>query len=890
MEVDPTSVVARRSFPWWWVLAGLYAMSGLVSLAYEVLWARMLTLQFGVSTFGVVLTVTAFMAGLGGGSLWGARRAAAVKNPLLLFALLELAIAIYALVLPDLSQTLGMWAERLAAEVSLVGWFGLQAALALLLLTLPALAMGAGFPLVLRALARTPLSLGKVYGLNSLGAAAGALLPLWLLPLLGWTTSVRVVAGLGLAVGVGGLFLAGRWHRSLDVTPQQGANGRRPRLLPLLAYAGVGAASLTLEVGWTRLYGMVMLRTEYVLAVILATFLLGIALGSLLLPKARAALWFSVLPVVAAAFSLFSLWMLPVVSAWIEHASFGSLFAALGTEGLVLAALTLPVTLALGAWLPLLATRFDDAGAWFYGANSLGAALGAMAAGFILIPAFGSAATVAAAALVLLVCGLTWASSRRAWIAVPLLAVAAFPLLHLPAVAKLLPQAQAGSRDLYIYEDAVSLNHVIEQSDGQRLLLTDMQRMDASTEPAAVLVQMNQARLPLLLHEEPRSVLFLGLGTGISAAGSLPFPGLQRHAVELSQGAIESARGWFAEANHGVMRDMDVHRDDARHFLAATPDHYDVIIGDLFHPDLAGHSSLLSVQQFQRARDHLTERGLFVQWIAVNQFDADSLAIVLRSFRRVFPDAQLFMDGLHLALVGPKGTFAGAPGMLRNLQRLSASQQNAATGREGGWTWLGRYWGPIPASTGAVQDEWSPVIEFRLPRARYAGAVDVTALLEKLLQDRPDVEVAGRLLHVSAADREAFERAYVATELAGHSWLASLRGSDAEANRLIRLAYRANPNDRWIGYALADKMIQSLAQARLQGLNERQALEQILRISPEHVEALRALWHLELAAGNAQQAEQYRVRLAQANPLDRSLRAVGTRSGQEPRDHDHQHP
>jgi len=890
MAVEATVPVTRRSVPWWWVLAGLYAMSGLVSLAYEVLWARMLTLQFGVSTFGVVLTVTAFMAGLGGGSLWGARRAASLKNPLRLFALLEFAIAIYALLLPALSQVLGVWAEHLAEEVSLAGWFGLQAVVALLLLTLPALAMGAGFPLVLRALEKTPLSLGKVYGLNSLGAVVGALLPLWFLPLLGWNLSVRVVASLGLAVGAGGLFLAGRWRLSLDVAPQQRAAAHRPPLLPLLAYAGVGAASLTLEVGWTRLYGMVMLRTEYVLAVILATFLLGIALGSLLLPKTRAAIWFSVLPIVAGAFSLLSLWMLPVVSAWVEHSSFGSLFGALGTQGLVLAALTLPVTLALGAWLPLLGARFEDAGAWFYGANSLGAALGAMAAGFILIPAFGSAATVAAAALVLLVCGLTWATSRRAWVAVPLLAAAAFPLSHLPPVAKLLPQAQAGSRDLYIYEDAVSLNHVVEQADGQRLLLTDMQRMDASTESAAVLVQMNQARLPLLLHEQPRSVLFLGVGTGISAAGSLPFPGLQRHAVELSQGAIQSARDWFAEANRGVMRDVDVHRDDARHFLAATRDHYDVIIGDLFHPDLAGHSSLLSMQQFQRARDRLTEHGLFVQWIAVNQFDADSLAIVLRSFRRVFPDAQLFMDGLHLALVGPKTAFAGAPGLLRNLQRLAPPQQSAATGGEGGWTWLGRYWGPIPESVGAVQDEWSPVIEFRLPRARYAGAVDVTALLQNLLQNRPDVEVAGRLLHVSAADREAFERAYVATDLTAHSWLASLRGSDAEANRLIRLAYRANPNDRWIGYALADKMFQSLAQARLQGLNERQALEQILRISPEHVEALRALWHLELAAGNARQAEQYRVRLVQVTPLDRSLRAVGTSSGQGPRDHDYQRP
>ena len=99
----------------------------------------------------------------------------------------------------------------------------------------------------------------------------------------------------------------------------------------------------------------------------------------------------------------------------------------------------------------------------------------------------------------------------------------------------------AGSRDLYRYEDAIAITQVIEQNDGQRVLLTDLRRWDASTEPTAVFVQANQARLPLLLHAGPRTVLFLGIGTGISLAGSLPFPDLERSAVELSQGSIEAA-------------------------------------------------------------------------------------------------------------------------------------------------------------------------------------------------------------------------------------------------------------------------------------------------------------------------------------------------------------
>jgi spermidine synthase len=855
-------------------LALLYALSGLTSVAYEVLWARMLSLQFGVSVFAVVVTVAAFMAGLGAGSLYAARRVSRIKNPLLLLAVLEGGIALYALLLPLILQISSAGMEHAAAQLSLFQWYGLIAGAALCLLLLPAFAMGAGFPLVLAALGNRAAHLGQIYGLNTLGAACGALLPLWLLPTMGWGGAVRVIAGIGLLVSFALLLLASRYTKT-ELADGENVASERPHLRGLLAYAGIGAASLILEIAWTRLFGMVMLRTEYVLAVILAAFLLGIGLGSLLAPRQHRQAWFVALPISAGGFALLSLWMLPALSAWVERAEFASLFGALTTQGLVLTLLTLPVTLALGAWLPLLNSRLNGGGMWLYGANSLGAALGAAVAGLVLIPFLGSAATVVAAALALLVLGLTWAQSRAAWLALPLFIAAAWPVTKLPQVSALLPQAQAGSKNLYLYEDAISMTHVVEQQDGQRLLLTDLQRMDASTDPTAVFVQSNQARLPLLLHGQPHSVLFLGLGTGISVAGSLPFPDLQRNAVELSQGAIDSAASWFEPANRGAMRQTRVERDDARHFLSATQNKYDVIIGDVFHPDLAGLSSLLSVQQFQRARNRLNEGGLFVQWLALNQFDRESLGVILRSFRRVFPDAQLFLDGMHLALVGPQQKFAGASGLWSNLQRMPVAQQDAATAGEGGWTWLGRYWGRIPESEGPVQDEWSPVLEFRLPRARYAGDLDVSSTLRLLLQARPGMKEAAVLLGVRDSDKEAFERAYGATELMVRSWLAASQGATQPANRMMYLAYQANAKDRWIAYALADTMLSSLAQAREHGINEQDALQQILRLNPQHVEALRALWRIKRQAGGAQ-AESLRQRLLELSPLDREARKAGS--------------
>ena len=94
---DSQSLISTHSY---WPLAVLYGLFGLTSVAYEVLWARMLSLQFGVSIFAVVVTVAAFMAGLGAGSLYAARRISQIKRPLLLLAALEGGIALYAYCCP----------------------------------------------------------------------------------------------------------------------------------------------------------------------------------------------------------------------------------------------------------------------------------------------------------------------------------------------------------------------------------------------------------------------------------------------------------------------------------------------------------------------------------------------------------------------------------------------------------------------------------------------------------------------------------------------------------------------------------------------------------------------------------------------------------------------
>jgi spermidine synthase len=779
----------------------LYALSGLTALAYEVLWSRMLSLQFGVSVWGVVVSVAAFMLGLGLGSLALARYRTHARGALFRLAALEALAAIFSMGLPGVVKTATPLWDQWASVASPALWHGALAFSALVFLALPAMLLGAGFPLVLQAFAQRPKSLALAYGVNTLGAVLGALLPLVLLPLFGWGLSLRLVAFLGLLVA------AGFALKASFTSPGPAAvlaSEALPNRRSLLIYAAVGATTLMVEIAWTRLFGLVMLRTEYVLALVLAVFLLGLGLGSLLArwaPLQRRVGW---LPWLAALTVLASLWWLPGFSAWLETAQWNSLGSAMLGQGLLLTLLTLPATLCFGAWLPLVSQQQTSSGVALYGANSLGAALGAALAGWVFIPWLGSCATLALAAWLMLVLGILLWPQRQPWCLSILVGFVGIFSAFMPPAAQLLPHALSGSTDVYRYEDAVAMTEVVEQPSKVRILLTDLQRRDASTDPDALYLQQNQSRLPLLLHPHPHSVLYLGVGTGISASGALAFGGLDLTGVELSQGAIQAATLWFAPWNQGVMGRMQVSQDDARHYLSAHAQSYDVIVGDLFHPDLAGVSSLLSVQQFARARARLNPDGLFVQWVALNQLDQTSLQVVLRSFRQVFPQGQMFLDGMHLALLGPRDQWTGLSGLTRHWQDLTPLQRQNATANEGSLVWAGRYWGPIPQSAGPVQDEWSPLIEFTIPRLYYGHGENLTQTLDWVARQRPRVEQAAQLLAVPAGQRAAFERAYIGTDLWFHGMLATLSNQPEQAKKFLGMAQMAHPEDYWIDHSWKD--------------------------------------------------------------------------------------
>ncbi len=851
------------------IAAALFFLSGMTGLAYEVLWVRMLGNQLGASQFGVIVTVCAFMLGLGVGALLIYRWRPAISRPLLAFAILEALIALHALSLPSLADSLTPVIIAAGGSLSPLGWLLTQVTLMVVVLLLPAMAMGASFPLIIRAASIRAEGLGTLYGLNACGAAIGALLPLLLLPWLGWATALQLVAALGICIAFVALLAACYLDAgfSVSVSRQQQGPQDTPRL-SWLAYALIGLAAIMLEVAWSRFFSLLMLRTEYVLAIILAVYVAGIGLGALLGQRLPVQKSLNILPLLLVTLIPAGLFITLMLTAWFEEYEYHSLAEALFMQGGLLCLLTLPVTILLGAWLPLLHRQPGGAvmaGVQFYAWNALGSALGALLAGFILMPWLGTTAVISIAAVILFFAGLYWVEQWRRVLLLALLPIIALGMLApFPHVKQLLPVSHPNSRDLFRFEDALAVTHVIENASGQRLLLSDLQRMDAASDPAAVASQKDQARLATWLQPAAKNILFLGLGTGITVAGAAEIPIATRlTAIELSRGAIEAASDWFPVVNDGVMSEVNVINDDIRRYLLTNQQHYDLIIGDLFHPDLVGRAALLSRQQFQRVRARLTSGGLYIQWLALNQFDGESLAIILRTFVDSFPRAQLFIDGFRLAMVGPAEDWPGLP----RLSDVTPPQARAVDSPEDGWTWAGRYWGWPTLAAGPLEDEWRPQIEYSLPQARYAGQVDLGQLLNWLARQRPSLAAAAKAFHMDSVLRKRYERSFLATDLVLRSWQEGLRGNAAKADRLLRFAQQANPADRWISWTLADRMLASLPEALAHGLDERQALQRILAIMPGHPQTLAALWRWQTKAGNGPLAESLLQRLRRIDPL-----------------------
>ena len=680
----PLALSASQTAPRTTVLmpALLLFISGAAALIYQVIWIKQLSLVIGVEVYAITTGISAFFAGLALGGLLFGRFADRLGKPLLLYAGLEIGVALL-----GVGATLGLsmaaapfaWLDR---QIGLLAWF-----LPLLLVGLPALLMGGTLPVLMRALAADPQHLGRaggrLYAANTAGAIVGTLLTAFvLIATLGVRGSAMAAAVLNLVAALGALLLQ-RNHATPAAPAKTPATPHTPARLAMVLYAIAGGVALGYEVVWSQSIVQFMSTRTYAFAVVLATYLTGLFIGSSLMARRvdRIRDPWGLFGLLIAGAGLVALLEIALLGRWLivlqtqaealTLAMGGSVLLGMSSRFAVAAlSIVFVPTVLLGAAFPL-AVRLcvgphrvgRDVGA-VVAFNTLGGIVGVALCGFVLIPLLGLVRTLGLLAIIAATVGYMAVRQghgvkkgrRQAVIAVGLAALLVAWLTPVDRLASLLPGAR--NAELAFYEEGRGGTvAVVTQGKGERAFhRLYIQGVSNTGDAMPSLRYMRiQALLPLLIHNgEPRSALVIGFGTGITAGALLRYPQLEQRVVAELLPSVVSAASLF-KGNFNAANDpgLQVRLRDGRQELLRSQQRYDLITLEPPPPSAAGVVNLYSRDFYQLAAQRLQPKGLVAQWLPLPTQNIDDSRSLVRSFLDVFPYATLWTSEFHeMLLVG----------------------------------------------------------------------------------------------------------------------------------------------------------------------------------------------------------------------------------------------
>ena len=817
---------------------------------HEIAWTRVLRHVLGGSSLALTSVLVAFLGGLAIGAWWVERRIDRWSSPLAVFGRVEILIGVWTLSLPMFAEaTWPLW-RALYADGPGPVFVAARFVGALLLLAPAAIAMGASLPLLASVQAdRKGPWVARLYGFNALGAAAGALVAGFvLLPGLGLTVTVRSAAGINLVVGAAALVLA-RGARPRPAKPAQVAPTGDPgeRHTGLLAtYAVAGAALLVHEVAWARVATLLLGSTVYAYSLLLAVIVGGLAVGGLAAawlvrtPK-RAAVSLVTSQALAGACGLAVIAIVPLlppaITGWFAQGA----DAGLGVTAAVLALLFFLPSVLMGAAYPLVCRLVLDAGtaakpaARVQAAGNLGALAGVCVAAFVLLPRLGLHGTLllASGLNAFVAVSIAWRSRNRdvatafpgaaavarllavaflvAGVALPSWAPARLSFgpfvqarrqpLEVATSPEALRSIEQGQRVLYHRDGRESSMTVKETADGERSLWING-KPDASS-ASDLATQRLLAHVPLALHGEARSVMIVGLASGVTLRSAAAHPLERIVTVDISDQAEEVA-SWFAEINGGVLSDPRVQLivADGRLHLTLAGERYDVIVSEPSNPWMAGIGDLYTAEFFSRVRDRLEADGLFCLWLPAYHLDATGFRSVARTFVEVFPHAGLWhTQGSDYLLVGSASPRPiDLPGLAATLQRPGIGTELEPLGIRNAAEFLshrvlhGRSLERFSQGAPRHTDD-NALLEFRAPH-RLLGNPDEAGLLlaiESFRGSRSGIPGA-------PAEIDGFNRARGAAIRANLSFAA---GQGARALALLREAAESNVEDVYLERTLA---------------------------------------------------------------------------------------
>lgn len=776
-EQVPVEKPSRRDhYP---LFAGLFVLSGISGLIYQVIWARKLQVAFGVNLFAIAAVLAAYFLGMALGSWLGGKFSDRTKRPLIIYALLEVGIGITALAVTPFVDQLNVVLQPFS-ELLNSHFYLLQAArflLTLIVLIIPTTLLGATVPFMNRGVVDRDSHMGSriatLYAANTLGAVVGVLVSgFYLIERIGLTHTAQLAAAVSILVGLFALWVSKLvYPRRLTREPEPHSEAvslnRAARVvLPVMGLSG--ALGLSLEVLWTRLLIQGIGSTAYVFSIVLALFLIGIALGSYIVRR-RVDHWqdlYTALALSQALAALFTLLGVPVLN-WVMPALVSALMGLFGlnveqaffqTWALWATGALLPATIALGAAIPIAARLITDSRhsigrsmGRLYAINTYGGVVGSLCTGFLLLPVMGvywsitviSALYLMAAVVLVLQSSADKTIGKRSAKTAVVLSLLVWFVLPPNLVRDRITNYTTGEIISY-QEDYYGSILVTEEGDGEkykRLLVNGTSY--SGTGAYAVRYMRLQGHLPVFMSQAPlKNSLVICLGVGLTAGAITTHPDTELTVVELSR-AIVGLSDLFADVNENVHLNPDVKlvTDDGRNYLVRNPDkRFDVITLEPPPPVLAGMANLYSLDFYELAKRHLSDDGVVVQWIPLHTQSNEDTRMLIATFLKVFPNASLWWTESGETLI--LGRMSDAPIALGHFQESMSNAEVARSLKEIGIInpeQLAAHFLLDPeglkaftGNTGVMSDEF-PIIEYRVPIFND----NYKPLLEEIFRYRP---------------------------------------------------------------------------------------------------------------------------------------------------------
>lgn len=571
-------------------------LSGAAALACETVWLRMLTRVFGVTVHAVSALVALYMLGLGLGALLAPRLKG---RPGAVYAALEVGAALGAL------------------GTALISPF---------LLFPTTILLGASLPVVARS-----GSPALLYAANTAGACAGVLLAgFWSVGTYGESATIYATAALSLIAAVLGWPAKG--------PPAERQAGRVHWML--FAYALSGFCALGFEVLLTRQLVPLLGNSVYAFTLILAAYLLGISMGAALAPKR---LDFGQAQLITAAAALLALYLYGTLGRMASSPDFlyspirdATHFAALALDAFLL---VFPFSFALGMLWPTALKLYPFVGP-LYAANTAGAILGSLFAGFLGTSLLGAWNCFLLFAFINAALGV-WLT--RSWRAGAALVFAGFLLRSDPTLPMLEKRLAAFLRDKprILFHDETPAASVTgyEWSRGKGLLINGIDT--AGTGSVGTLMMV----IPHLMHKNPKNALVVCFGAGntFRTASQL---GLETEAVDLVPALFDRMPAFYPDAQEHLRKPGNaVYAQDGRRLLAVTDKKYDLIMVDAAPPLFSAGAVNLYTREFQElAKARLTDDGIMALWLPIPGFEEDYWRI-LSAFTAVYPHAATWRYG-----------------------------------------------------------------------------------------------------------------------------------------------------------------------------------------------------------------------------------------------------